>query len=128
MKFIDKLRNKLPRKTRRVLVGFLGWVVLLLGIVMIPYPGPGWLVVFIGLSILATEFDWAKDAHDYARSKYDAWERWLAVQPGYIKAIFWCLTCLTVIVTVWLLNGYGFINDLLGLGFDWVRSPLPLFK
>ncbi|HVE95418.1 MAG TPA: PGPGW domain-containing protein [Pseudonocardiaceae bacterium] len=25
---------------------------------MIPYPGPGWLVVFAGLIILGTEFAW----------------------------------------------------------------------
>lgn len=128
MNFIEKYKNKLPKKTRRVLVGFLGWVVLLLGIVMIPYPGPGWVVVFIGLSILATEFDWARDLHDYARGKYDAWSRWLAAQPAYIKAIFWCLTCATVVLTIWLLNGYGLINDWLNLGFDWARSPLPIFN
>ncbi|MGB4762240.1 MAG: TIGR02611 family protein [Candidatus Saccharimonas sp.] len=128
MKFITAWKNKLPRKTRRVLIGFLGWVVLLLGVVMIPYPGPGWVVVFIGLSILATEFDWARDLHHYARGKYDAWQDWLRRQPGYIKAIFWCLTCVTVVVTIWLLNGYGLINSWLGLGLDWAHSPLPIFN
>ncbi|WP_369794636.1 PGPGW domain-containing protein [Kutzneria sp. 744] len=36
-----------------------GFAVLALGIVLIPYPGPGWLVFFAGLAILATEFTWS---------------------------------------------------------------------
>lgn len=121
---MGKFRDKLPPKTRKVLVGFAGWVVLLLGVVMIPYPGPGWVVVFLGLSILATEFAWARDIHDYARGKYDAWSKWLASQPAYIKAIFWCLTALTVIITMWLLNFYGLIVDFVHLNIHWLHSPL----
>lgn len=120
--------NRMPQKTRKVLIGFAGWIVLLAGIVMIPYPGPGWVVVFIGLSILATEFEWAKDLHDYARGKYDAWEKWMKSQPAYIKAIFWLLTTATVVVTIWLLNGYGFIDSWLKLGQPWAHSPLPWFS
>lgn len=115
--------SKLPLKTRRALIGFVGWAVLLLGVVMIPYPGPGWVVVFIGLSILASEFDWAKAFHDKLRSKYDAWSDWLKAQPMYIKAIFWILTAVTVIVTVWLLNGYGLIDSWFHLHQHWLNSP-----
>ena len=115
--------NRIPRKTRKVLIGFAGWIVLLAGIVMIPYPGPGWVVVFIGLSILAKEFQWAQESHDYVHDKYDRWQRWLARQPGYIKAIFWILTAATVVGTIWLLNGYGIMNAWLHLGWNWVESP-----
>jgi uncharacterized protein (TIGR02611 family) len=114
---------KLPNSTRKVLIGFSGWAVLLLGVVMIPYPGPGWAVVFVGLSILATEYAWASDVHQYARGKYDAWLRWMKVQPLYIRMIFWLLTCVTVVVTVWLVNGYGLLNAWFGLNADWLESP-----
>lgn len=110
-------------KTRKTLIGFVGWAVLLLGIVMIPYPGPGWVVVFIGLSILAREFQWASDMHDYTHAKYHDWQKWLKVQPAYIKAIFWVLTFVTVVVTVWLVNGYGIMSAWLNLGIDWLNSP-----
>ncbi|MFF0435818.1 TIGR02611 family protein [Streptomyces sp. NPDC004327] len=30
------------------------------GIVMLPLPGPGWLVIFAGMAIWATEFVWAQ--------------------------------------------------------------------
>ena len=34
-------------------------------------PGPGWAIVFVGLAILATEFDWARRLLAYARERYD---------------------------------------------------------
>lgn len=111
------------KAVRKTLITLLGWSVLLLGVVMIPYPGPGWLVVFLGLSILAKEFDWAQDIHDFTHSKYRQWERWLGRQPMYIRAIFWCLTFLTVVITVWLVNGYGVLNAWFDLGLDWMDSP-----
>ena len=40
----------------------------LVGILAIPYPGPGWAIVFVGLGILATEFEWARQLLAYARS------------------------------------------------------------
>lgn len=33
-----------------------GVVVILVGIILIPLPGPGWLIVFFGVSILGLEF------------------------------------------------------------------------
>ena len=41
-------------------VGVVGGVVLLAGLVLIPLPGPGLLVVPVGLAILALEFAWAR--------------------------------------------------------------------
>lgn len=115
--------QRLPKRTRQVIVGLVGWFVLLVGVVMIPYPGPGWVVVFVGLSILATEFVWAAQIHDYAHGKYDIWQYWYGRQPIYIKSIFWFLTFATAVVTVWLLNGYGTMNDWLNLKSDWLKSP-----
>lgn len=111
---------------RKVIIAVVGGAVLLVGLVTIPYPGPGWLTVFAGLAILSTEFDWAKRVLRYARGKYDAWQSWLARQNRTVRAAFWCATALVVVVTIWLLNGYGYISNFLGLGWDWVESPLPL--
>lgn len=44
----------------RVVVGVLGGTLALGGLVLVPLPGPGWLVVFLGLAILGTEFHWAR--------------------------------------------------------------------
>ncbi len=30
------------------------------GLALVPLPGPGWAVVFVGLGMLALEFEWAE--------------------------------------------------------------------
>jgi uncharacterized protein (TIGR02611 family) len=35
-------------------------VVLLVGLALLVLPGPGWLLIFLGLSILGTEYVWAQ--------------------------------------------------------------------
>ncbi|RLQ84699.1 TIGR02611 family protein [Mycetocola zhadangensis] len=47
------------RLSYRIGVGLLGGLIALLGLILVPLPGPGWLVVFLGLAILGTEFAWA---------------------------------------------------------------------
>jgi len=37
-----------------------GFTLLLIGAVMFFTPGPGWLVIFLGLTLLAAEFVWAR--------------------------------------------------------------------
>lgn len=105
------------------MIGAIGGFVLLAGIIMIPYPGPGWVVVFIGLSILGTEFDWAKRLNGFARDKYDAWQAWIKRQPVWMRAVFWILTAVVVVATIWLLNGYGLMNQWFNLGQPWLESP-----
>ncbi len=116
--------EKMKRQTKRWGIGIVGGIMLVIGIICIPYPGPGWAIVFVGLAILAREFAWAQALLDKAKGKYDQWQAWLKRQPAWVKAVFWCLTALVVILTIWLLNGYGLLNDWLNLGQDWVRSPL----
>jgi uncharacterized protein (TIGR02611 family) len=45
------------RRAFRIIAGF---TLLIAGVVMIVTPGPGWLVIFLGLSLLAAEFIWAR--------------------------------------------------------------------
>lgn len=52
--------RKTPRTARRVLVLIVGGLVILAGILMLVLPGPGWAAIFLGLAILATEFDRAE--------------------------------------------------------------------
>lgn len=115
--------DALRKNTRKILVGILGGLVLLIGLVLIPYPGPGWLIVFFGLAILATEFMWAQGILDNLRSKYDQWQAWLRRQSLFVKVGFLLLTAAVVITTIWLCNGYGLLNEWFNLGQDWLVSP-----
>jgi tellurite resistance protein TerC len=48
------------REAKRLVVLIGGGTVLFVGGLMLLLPGPGLLVIFLGLSILATEFAWAR--------------------------------------------------------------------
>jgi len=57
------------RNGKRIAVTVVGVTVLLAGIVLLVLPGPGWLLIFIGLSILATEYVWAQRLLRTAKEK-----------------------------------------------------------
>lgn len=108
----------------RVVVGVVGTVVLIAGVAAIPYPGPGWLIVFAGLAILGTEFYWAQRVLGFLRHRYDAWVRWLRRQPPGVRLLAMSLTGVIVLLTLWLINALGMVAGWVGLPWEWVRSPL----
>lgn len=54
------------RRFFKILAGF---TLLLVGVVMFFTPGPGWLVIFLGLTLLAAEFVWARRLMDHMKSQ-----------------------------------------------------------
>ncbi|GAA4407958.1 TIGR02611 family protein [Tsukamurella soli] len=108
----------------RVGVAVAGTVVLAAGVIMIPYPGPGWLVVFAGLGILASEFDWAKRVLRFARRYYDAFTTWLGRQHILVKGLFGLFTFAVVVVTLWVLGAIGMVAGWFGMHEQWLQSPL----
>ncbi|MGS2586844.1 TIGR02611 family protein [Streptomyces hebeiensis] len=50
-------------------VFLVGLAVVITGIIMLPLPGPGWLVIFAGMAIWATEFVWAQLVLRWTRRK-----------------------------------------------------------
>jgi len=50
----------IARNAKRLMILILGVAVLAAGVVMLALPGPGVLVIILGLVILATEFAWAE--------------------------------------------------------------------
>nr|WP_231978880.1 TIGR02611 family protein [Streptomyces sp. TLI_053] len=53
----------------QVAVFLVGLAVVVLGVIMLPLPGPGWVVIFLGMGIWATEFVWAQLALRWTRRK-----------------------------------------------------------
>jgi uncharacterized protein (TIGR02611 family) len=106
-------------------VGVLGALVLAGGVVAIPYPGPGWLIVFAGLAILGSEFTWAKRVLRFARGKYDAWTEWLGRQNLFVKLLVLAATGLIVLATLWLLNALYLVAGWVRLDeWTWLKSPI----
>ena len=108
----------------RIGVGVVGAVVLAVGIVTIPYPGPGWLTVFSGLGILASEFLWAHRLLHFARAKYDRFMVWFSDRSRVVKGTGVLFTSAVVVLTLWVLGTFGLIGSWVGLEQAWLESPL----
>ena len=67
-------------QVRRIFRVVAGFTLLLAGVVMLVTPGPGWLVILLGLGLLAAEFVWARRLMD--RIKREGGRLRDAVLPG----------------------------------------------
>jgi tellurite resistance protein TerC len=72
MKWLSRARaavglNILPAPLRKLIVAVIGVTILLLGVAMVVLPGPAFIVIPVGLGVLATEFAWARRAVRRAR-------------------------------------------------------------
>lgn len=117
-------RRPLANALYRGVVGVVGMVVFVVGIVAIPYPGPGWAIVFVGLGILATEFDWARRLLAFARDRYSKVMDWFWLQGLWVKVLGAVFTAAVVVGTLWLLGAVGWSAALIGLDWPWLKSPL----
>ena len=108
----------------RIGVALLGGLVLAVGVVLIPYPGPGWLVVFAGLAILATEFRWARRVLVFLRHRYQAWSRWLGRRHWIVRLLALLFTFAVVLATLWVLGVFALIGGWFNTHWTWLRSPI----
>jgi uncharacterized protein (TIGR02611 family) len=53
-------RHRMRNRIVRIAAALGGFLIVLVGIILIPLPGPGLLVVAVGLGVLALEFAWAE--------------------------------------------------------------------
>jgi len=121
----DGLRERpLANLGYRIAVGVVGTAILLVGAVTIPYPGPGWAIVFLGLAILASEFRFARKVLRDVRDRYDKVMAWFGRQHVAVKGVSAGFTGVVVIVTLWLLGAVGWAAGLVGLEQSWLKSPI----
>jgi uncharacterized protein (TIGR02611 family) len=94
--------------TWRVGVALSGLGVIIVGIVLLAVPGPGWLVIIVGLGIWATEFAWAASLLRLVRRTVGMWTAWLERQPRWLTVMIGAagLIVVTVVaVGAWMLVG-----------------------
>jgi uncharacterized protein (TIGR02611 family) len=48
------------RNVKRVVKTVFGFTLLVIGVVLLVTPGPGWVVILAGLALLAAEYLWAR--------------------------------------------------------------------
>ncbi|WP_326821135.1 TIGR02611 family protein [Streptosporangium sp. NBC_01756] len=85
---LDGIRaTRAGRLTLKIVIGVLGAVLVTAGLIMVPFPGPGWLVVFAGLAVLATEFHWAHRLLAFGKQTLSAWTAWLGRRGWTVKIL-----------------------------------------
>lgn len=69
--------DKFSARARKIIVGLVGGTVILIGLMMIVFPGPAFVVIPAGFAILSIEFHWARNFYEKAKE-------WLQ-SKGWIK-------------------------------------------
>jgi uncharacterized protein (TIGR02611 family) len=107
----------------RIVVGVVGLVIVVGGLLLVPLPGPGWVIVFLGLAVWASEFEWAQRLLRLAKDTLTAWAKWLKPQPLWVKGLVLLGTLIAVAAVFWLLfmiSGVpGFFPDTIE---DWLNG------
>src|SRR5688572_9640809 len=65
--------TRLGRVGVKVAVGVLGGAIVVVGLILLPLPAPGWLIIFAGLALLALEFHWARQVLHLTREWLRRW-------------------------------------------------------
>lgn len=93
----DARRNRLYRAA----VGAFGTLVVVVGLVLVPLPGPGWLVVFMGLAVLGSEFSSAQRVKHFGERQLHRWARWIAARSLATRAVLGTGTAAAVAGLAW---------------------------
>ncbi len=56
METFKRYWKSVPAAVRKPLILIIGTCIVIVGLILLPLPGPGWLVIFLGFAVLATEF------------------------------------------------------------------------
>lgn len=74
-----------------------GLLIVLVGLALVPLPGPGWLIVVCGVVVWASEFEWAERLRDWLVERLRLWTAWLTQQAWYVKTSVGLLTTALVL-------------------------------
>ena len=107
--------NATTRHVYRAVVFVVGLVFVVGGLALVPLPGPGWLIVILGIAIWASEFEPAARLLDFVKAKVRGWEAWVKAQPRWVQALVALATALFVAAVVWsvlrVMGVPGFVPD-----------------
>ena len=63
------------------------WLSVVGGLILVPLPGPGWLIVLAGLAIWSLEFTWAQRLLEFTRRQIEGWWRWVNAQHWSVRVL-----------------------------------------
>ncbi len=66
---------------RKIIVSVVGGLLVVIGLIMMPLPGPGIVVVVAGIGVLAAEYTWARRALEKTKDKAEEAQREAVATP-----------------------------------------------
>ncbi|GAA2703705.1 MULTISPECIES: TIGR02611 family protein [Actinoplanes] len=123
VRLLDRIRsNPSGRLALKIGIGVLGTLVVAVGIVLIPFPGPGWAIVILGLAILALEFAWAKSLLEFTKRHVLSWTHWIGRQSWPMRGLIGVLGMIFVTAVVWGALRLSLGIDLIQVAQDWLAQ------
>jgi len=110
------------RLSWQLLIALLGAVVVVIGVILIPFPGPGWLIVLAGLAIWAVEFVWAQRLLHFTRTQLERWWHWLGRQHMAVRLLAGLIGLVFVTTVVLVSLRYSFGIDALGSFWTFITT------
>lgn len=105
---------------------FVGWLFIVVGILIIPTPGPGWFMLFFGIGVLSFEMVWPNRLLDYGLRKYDDFEDFWKRQGAGMKTlvgVLFLLGCAVVFSGIfWVMWNTGMLGFAEPWLADWVEK------
>src|SRR5215475_9405143 len=87
-RFLERRRRTaLGRLGVRIVITVAGLAVIVVGIILLPLPGPGWVIIFGGLALWSLEYRWAAQLRRFAVRQVTSWVRWVGRQPWWVRTL-----------------------------------------
>jgi uncharacterized protein (TIGR02611 family) len=120
---LDRIRaSATGRLVLKTVVGVLGTLVVGVGIVLIPLPGPGWALVILGLAIWSVEFHWARRLLHFTKRHVQSWTHWVARQSLPLRLVIGAVGLVFVAAVVWISVRMTFDIDLIAVCRDFLTT------
>ncbi|GAA2892997.1 hypothetical protein Acy02nite_40390 [Actinoplanes cyaneus] len=122
VRLLDRIRsNSTGRLALKIGIGVLGTLVVAVGIVLIPFPGPGWAIVILGLAIWSVEFSWAKRLLEFTKRHVLSWTHWIGRQSLVMRALIGVACMVFVAFIVYFTVRFSLGIDLIQVGRDFLE-------
>jgi uncharacterized protein (TIGR02611 family) len=106
----------------RVVVAAIGLAITVGGLALVPLPGPGWLIVFLGIAVLASEFESARRVEQFGKRVLKAWAAWLQGQSWSVRVL---VALATAVLVALVLYGVALVFGVPGWVPDGLVASLP---
>ena len=115
--------NPATARVYRIGVFVVGLIVVCGGLLLIPFPGPGWLIVIAGLAIWATEFERAQRVLEFVKRHLRLWEEWVKRQNVVVKVLVGLVGIAFIATVLWLTFHFSGIPGFFPDGVEtWMRT------